>query len=54
MNRKVDSSVENDDIATFTEGRDDRGDGREILCVYDARLGTEERSDVLLEVEVDV
>jgi hypothetical protein len=54
LNGKVDTTVGDNDISTLAEGRNDGGNGREVLGVEDSILCAEEVGNVTLECEVDV
>lgn len=54
LDRKIHCLVRDDDIAPLAERRDDAGDGRERLRIYNARGHTQELCNVPLNVHVHV
>jgi hypothetical protein len=54
LNSEVDATVGDNDIPTLAEGRNNGGDGREVLGVEDSILCAEEVGNVTLECDVDV
>jgi hypothetical protein len=54
LHSKVDRLVRYDDVSSFCECWDDRGDGREGLGVDDDRFDADETGDIVLQLSMNI